>query len=285
MRPFHALFSSVSADPDIPYWYRPHTSTTKKPILFIHGIGVSSVQIVPASQSSSPVQIGLYPYNSFLSELIDQDSSVGILAIELLPVSMRITGPPLSREGTNAAVERILDAHGLATVVVASHSYGTVVTAHLLHSAALAPRLAATLLVDPIPFLLHHPSVAFNFVYRKPREANEWMLWYFASRDADISRALARHFFWFENILFKEEIVGRRLAVVLAERDQIVDAKEVSRYLTGLDEPQPRWVNERDELEVIFNQGLDHATVFDTKERRRPLLEILGRFVKEFKEE
>ncbi|KAI0244982.1 hypothetical protein BJV78DRAFT_1287169 [Lactifluus subvellereus] len=40
--------------------------------------------------------------------------------------------------------------------------------------------MAATLLIDPIPFLLHYPTVAYNFVYRQPRRANEWQLWYFA---------------------------------------------------------------------------------------------------------
>lgn len=34
------LLSGPSVDPNIPYWYRPHRSRTKLPILFIHGIGV-----------------------------------------------------------------------------------------------------------------------------------------------------------------------------------------------------------------------------------------------------
>jgi len=55
--------------------------------------------------------------------------------------------------------------------------------------------IAAALLIDPTPFLLHHPSVAYNFVYRHPRHANGWQLWYFASRDANVACALSRHFF------------------------------------------------------------------------------------------
>jgi hypothetical protein len=123
--------------------------------------------------------------------------------------------------------------------------------------------IAATLLMDPIPFLLHYPAVAYNFVYRQPRRANEWQLWYFASRDADIARALSRHFFWFECVLFREDVLlssagtafGREnarrkpasisetipmrrhkpmpVAVTLAGRDQIVDAPAVHAYLTG----------------------------------------------------
>ncbi|TFY74959.1 hypothetical protein EWM64_g9053, partial [Hericium alpestre] len=80
-RPLLALFSNASPDPRIPYWYRPHRSTTKHPILFIHGIG-----------------IGLWLYLSFLRELVEQDPDVGILAVEILPVSMRITDPPLPKD-------------------------------------------------------------------------------------------------------------------------------------------------------------------------------------------
>ena len=75
--------------------------------------------------------------------------------------------------------------------------------------------------------------------------------------------------------MWKEDLKGgRRVAVVLSEEDQIVDAKAVRKYLTG--EESLRW--ERDELEVVWYPGLDHATVWDTKERREPILEIVRRF-------
>lgn len=67
---------------------------------------------------------------------------------------------------------------------------------------------------------------------------------------------------------------GEMVSVVLSEMDQIVDAKAVRRYLTG--EESLRW--EKDGLEVVWYPGLDHATVWDTKERRKPMLEIVRRF-------
>ncbi|KAG9499675.1 hypothetical protein J7337_008134 [Fusarium musae] len=66
------------------YWHRPHTSKTRLPILFIHGIGV-----------------GLYPYVNFLAELNaagSADGDVGIIAVEILSVSSRITGPAMLKE-------------------------------------------------------------------------------------------------------------------------------------------------------------------------------------------
>ena len=145
----------------------------------------------------------------------------------------------------------------------------------MLQHPTLSKQVIATLLVDPITFLLHHPSVAYNFLYRPPKRANEWQLWYFASRDPDVARTLGRHFFWNECIMWKEDLGGERgVAVVLSEEDQIVDAKAVRKYLTG--EESLNWV--RDGLEVLWYPGLDHATVWDTRERRKPMLEIVKRF-------
>ncbi|EJF66356.1 hypothetical protein DICSQDRAFT_166050 [Dichomitus squalens LYAD-421 SS1] len=259
-RPLTA-FSNKSTHDGLIYWLRPHRSTAKDPILLLHGIG-----------------IGLWPYVPFLQELADADPDVGILATECLAISMHISAPPLSRPEMLAALTALLDVHSISRVVVAAHSYGTVHAAHMLRDPTLSARVSAWLFIDPIPFLLHQPSVAYNFVYRQPRTANEWQLWYFASRDPDIARTLARHFFWAENILWKEDIEGRNVAVVLSELDQIVDAKEVRQYLTDevTDEPKFRW--QKEGLEVLWYRGIDHAQVFDTKTRRGPLISILQSF-------
>jgi len=75
--------------------------------------------------------------------------------------------------------------------------------------------------------------------------------------------------------MWKEDLNGGRgVAVVLSEEDQIVDSKAVRKYLTG--EESLSW--ERDGLEVLWYPGLDHATVWDTRERRKPMLEIVRRF-------
>ncbi|KAH8102381.1 Alpha/Beta hydrolase protein [Cristinia sonorae] len=248
--------SRPSPHPDVSYWYRPHRSSTKKPILFLHGIG-----------------IGLWTYCPFLSELIASDPDVGILAIENFAISMRMSPTPLNRAEMLAALTEILDSHGLSQIVVAGHSYGTVLAAHILKDPVLSARVKAWQLVDPIPFLLHLPAVAYNFVYRRPRFANEWQLWYFASRDLDVARFLARHFFWADNILWKEDLERKRVGVALSERDQVVDVREVWRYLTEQEEMASSWKGS--DLEVLFYPGLDHSQVYDTTELRRPLVKML----------
>ncbi len=220
------------------------------------------------------------PYVPFLAEIAAADPDVGIIAIENLSISMRISPEPLTREEMLEAVRVILDYHSVQTFVVAGHSYGSVTAAHVMRSETLSPRVAGWLFVDPIPFLLHLPAVAYNFVYRTPKTANEWQLWYFASRDPDIARSLGRHFFWAENILWREDLAGRKVGVVLSGRDQIVDAAEVRKYLTGEEEVQFRWKSEDEKLEVLWYPDLDHSKVFDTTKLRRPMVDILHEFVK-----
>ena len=190
---------------------------------------------------------------------------------------MHITYPPISCPNTITSITQILNSLNIAQFVIISHSYRRVVATHILHGAHLSTCVAAMLFIDPIPFLLHLPNIAYNFIYWNPRTANEWELWYFASRDPDISRATSRHFFWTENILRKEELEGNYICVVLSRDDQIVDGGEVRKYLTGGEEER-RW--ELGRLEVLFHSGLDHAMVFDTKERRRPVLDVVRRFVR-----
>lgn len=147
------------------------------------------------------------------------------------------------------------------------------------------------LLIDPVCLLLHLPHVAYNFVARTPRSANEWQLWYFASRDMGVSHALSRHFFWAENIMWKEELAKvRRSAVVVSGRDLILEPRRIWGYLTaGMPVPEgdeyTKWEKSTGSLEgdgpqtVLFYPDVDHAQVFDTPERRRPLVELMGEFI------
>jgi pimeloyl-ACP methyl ester carboxylesterase len=190
-------------------------------VLFIHGIG-----------------IGLYPYTTFLSDInssSDPDDQVGIIAIEIMPVSFRITHPALSKSEMCNEIKAILGHHGWDKVVLVSHSYGTVVSTHLLKTPSTAQLIGPVLLIDPVSILLHLPDVAYNFTRRKPKRANEHQLYYFASMDMGVSHALSRHFFWAENVIWKKDMEGRNVTVSLAGKDLIVDTKAVSRYLTSGD--------------------------------------------------
>ncbi|KAJ6606169.1 hypothetical protein DFH09DRAFT_1017115 [Mycena vulgaris] len=287
-RPLLAVFSKPAATPHFPYWYRPPRAgvQSKNPILFLHGIG-----------------IGLHPYVPLFREILRADPTQSLLLVEFLPISFRITSPMPPRWTTLAAINTILEDLHIPQVVLAAHSYGTFLAAHILSpppdaeatgdpALVLNRKVTSLVLVDPIPFLLHLPTVAYNFLYRAPgaRRANEWQLWYFASRDADVARVLGRCFFWEEGCLWRADLRrfsagGRRVAVVLGGGDQIVPSAAVRAYLTGDEEEvgewtrvgagAERWVNCTGALEVLWFPRLDHAMVFETKERRKLLMRAL----------
>lgn len=289
-RPVTLLARGVSPSHSLTYWHRAHTSKTNLPILFIHGIG-----------------IGLYPYVRFLGELntatAHLDANVGIIALEIHSISFRITPAPLTPAQLCTEVLRILAHHGWPRVVLVSHSYGSVLSTHMLHHPALGPRIGPVLLVDPVCFLLHLPDVAYNFTVRAPREANEWQLWYFASKDLGVSWTLARHFFWADNILWREDLVGgggRAVTVSLGGRDLIVDTQAIGEYLVGggggdevgksgkkrdddannNNTPSSSWKTapwtaRTTSPEVVWWPELDHAQVFDKKRTRAKLIGVL----------
>lgn len=317
-RPYSLFTSYRSPVKHITYWHRPHTSPTKLPILFIHGIG-----------------IGLYPYTNFLSELnsstgvesSDPNDQVGIIAIEIMPVSFRLTHQPLSRQEMCDEISAIVSQHFPdQKFILASHSYGSVISTHLLKS-PLAPQIGPVFLIDPVSILLHLPDVAFNFMRRKPKEANEYQLYYFASMDMGVAHTLARHFFWDENVIWKKDFHGRKVTVSLGAKDLIVNTAAVGRYLSAPLEGFERTlvrdvagsngkspsddgilinieednggvstVGEREEaatldeeewknrewkgsgIEVLWFKDLDHAQVFDKPCTRRRIIQALRRY-------
>ncbi len=107
-RPHAFVDSRRSPAKDLTYWYHPHTSENDIPILFLHGIGV-----------------GLWPYMQFLRELNKgraEDKRIGILAVELLPISSRIAPPLLQKEDMCQQIRDILRHHGFRKFVLVSHS-------------------------------------------------------------------------------------------------------------------------------------------------------------------
>ncbi|KAH8722939.1 hypothetical protein GQ44DRAFT_342004 [Phaeosphaeriaceae sp. PMI808] len=274
-----ALFTRrLSPAADLSYWYRPHTSKTRLPLLFIHGIG-----------------IGLYPYAKFFDEInrfdqTDGDGEIGIIAVEFMPISFRITGPILDRDETCRQINMILERHGFEKVVLVSHSYGSVVSTHLLQNTTTAAKIGPILFVDPVTFLLHLPDVAYNFTARKPRTANEHQLYYFASVDMMVAHTLSRHFFWAHNLLWKDTLRGRDVTVSLGGRDLIVDTETVGKYLSGVDlkSEDGRWKDHEWKgtgLETIWWPTVDHAQVFERKDGRAKLAQVLREYSKHRQEE
>ena len=252
----------------------------------------------------------LHEVDTALNSHNPNDGEVGILAIELLQISSRLTHPIPTREEFLQQLIKILDFHGYSRYILASHSYGSILATHILTHQALASRVSATLLIDPVTMLLHMPDVAYNFTVRKPKHANEWQLYYFASKDPGVSHTLGRHFFWSENCLWRDRIVelvqnGTRITASLASCDLIVDTETVGTYLSEHQVPDPILEQDNDgreqmdlqaskeapihwkhrpwrgvDLDVMWWEGLDHAQVFDQQDTRSKLVEVLVEYSK-----
>ncbi|KAI5455856.1 hypothetical protein BGZ63DRAFT_397475 [Mariannaea sp. PMI_226] len=265
LRPLTFFFTYRSPAKTLTYCYRPHMSTTRLPILFVHGIG-----------------IGLYPYINFLGDLNaadakDQsDGQVGIIAIKMMPISSRITAKALLKDEMCEKINCILKAHRWSRVVLVLHSYGSVVAAHLLHTPKIAQKIGPIVFIDPVSFLLHLPDVAYNFICRKPAQANEHLLSYFGAKDMGVSHTLFRRFFWADN--------GHRVAVVLAGSDIVIDAEAIGAYLTGADDwilKTSHWEDgiwKGHKLDVVWLEDLDHGQVFNTRSGRKRLVNIAREF-------
>lgn len=254
IRPFTLFMAKRSPATRLTYWHRPHTSRTRRPVVFVHGIG-----------------IGLYPYVNFLRQLDSHlnagrsaEDQVGTIAIEIMPISFRITHSAMTKDEMCDEIQAILKYHEFDKPVLVSHSYGTVITTQLLKSPRLADQIGPVVLIDPISILLHLPDVAYNFTRRKPQLANEHQLYYFASMDMGVSHSLSRCFFWSENVLWKQDIGERAITVSLAERDLIVNTKAVRNYLATCNEEKSarkeesgcNTTNDNIPVEVISENGL-----------------------------
>lgn len=266
-RPFTLFTTHKTPAKTLTYWHRQHSSKERLPVLFLHGIG-----------------IGLYPYVNFLSHINskddkhDGDDQIGIIAIEIMPISFRITHAALDRKHMCDEILSILLKHGWEKVILVSHSYGSVIATHLLKDDMASEFIGPAMFIDPVSFLLHLPDVAYNFTCRQPTRANEHQLYYFASMDMSVAHTLSRHFFWSENILWKDEIQQRPVTVVLCGRDIIVDTETVGRYLSGTTHDEGHWKDQQwrgRDLDILWFDDLDHAQVFDAKKNYGRLVEVV----------
>jgi pimeloyl-ACP methyl ester carboxylesterase len=291
-RPLTLLGFRYSASAHLSYWYTEHTSREHLPILFIHGIGV-----------------GLHFYLSFLANYKAslQKLGIGLIAVELLPISSHMSSPLPSPMTTAMGIHQILNSHGWDRVVLASHSYGSVIATWLLRNPEFASMIGPLLFVDPVAFSFHAPAVPWNFLRRKPRTASEWQLWYFASTDPDVAATLTRRFDWVANSLWREDVIDRKrigqsdqlrtngpawsCTVVLAGRDIITDVENLGAYLTtdssrsagGRLAYNRNWKSQDwrgDGLEIIWREELNHAEAFDGADDRKVLLKILENYAK-----
>jgi pimeloyl-ACP methyl ester carboxylesterase len=251
------------------YWHREHTSETRLPVLFLHGIGV-----------------GLHTYLPFFKEFAASDSQtpadqIGMIAIEIMSINSRMTHAALCKQQQMDEIVAILDKHSWKEFVIVAHSYGTVLATHMLRDSRLHSRVAAMVLADPAAFSSHTPDGTEVFQWMVPKTASQHQLNYFACMDMGVAHTLCRRFLWQENLLWVEDLQHKPVVITLAGKDEVINTRRIAGYLSrsGMDIVQ---VDEqgldvfaaalRREQKVIWLPSVNHAEVFDTKRRRGLLL-------------
>ncbi|KAF2731006.1 hypothetical protein EJ04DRAFT_499396 [Polyplosphaeria fusca] len=279
-RPFTLLAPNESAAPNISHFYRPHTSKTHRSIVFIHGVGV-----------------GLFPFLPLLRNL---PKEIGIVAIELLPISSRITTAMPLAEDLKREIGDIVAQHDVKDFVLVANSYGTLLTRQFLESAFLASKLHSIVMIDPLSVLLHLPDMAYKLTKRTPAEANELQLWWVAQTEPDIAFTLSRRFCWREHVIWKEDLIGGNVTLIIGGRDCVVNSEAIAAYVTtdesklGTNDAAHgnlRWTSQDMEqwnksvnewkgqgLELVWLEGLDHGQAFTNKNARSKVLGIIEKY-------
>ncbi|KAL2751825.1 hypothetical protein ACRALDRAFT_2030496 [Sodiomyces alcalophilus JCM 7366] len=257
------LSPSLSASPQLSYFYRPpapsssSTSTSHRPILFLHGVG-----------------IGLAPYLPWLLFFVPPEAAV--LIPEFLPVSSRICAPLPSTADLVHSLSTVLAQQDLREVVLVAHSFGTFLLSPLLRHPDVANRVSAVVQVDPVCLLLHLPDTAYNFTRRTPPSGGQGAEWQFrfVGTDPGTAYTFARRLRWHEHILWAEQLLDKtkcwRTTVVLGGRDSIIDAHAVARYVRGFSERPGQG-----EMELVYLADLDHGQTILGHKGMRVLSEIV----------
>lgn len=254
LRPMTLFAAKRSASPQFSYLYRPHKSKTHRPIVFLHG-----------------VSSGLSPYVAWF-DTIPKD--IGVLALEILPVSMRICPEAVSPADFQQAMAQILSQQGIDSFVLVGHSYGTLLARPLLDDPVLAAKVDALVLCDPAALLAHLPDAVYNLTRRTPVTAPQVQTRALAALDPGVARTLTRRTHWTEHTLFREDLAGRRATAVVAGRDSVLDAHAVAGYVyygdagyyitsagdaEELRKTPELWTGRVDELELVYLHDRDHG--------------------------
>ncbi|KAF2443170.1 hypothetical protein P171DRAFT_522791 [Karstenula rhodostoma CBS 690.94] len=279
LRPLTLLAPNQSAAPNFSYFYRPHLSTTHRPIVLIHGLG-----------------IGLAAY---LPLLLMMPKDIGILAIEVLPTSSRITEAlPLPADQARE-IGDIIAQQNLSAFVFIAHSHGTFFAKLLLETPFLAARMERMVLVDPIAILLHVPDVAYNATSRTPKHPNELHMAWAATAEPDIAFTLAKRFCWRSHILWQDDLLRCPTTVVVGSDDCLVNAEAIAAYVTkGPPRPDPASVVSKPDLqwswddrksweanfwsgeglELYWLVGYDHGQAFFSAPVLRNLVKLVEQY-------
>ena len=217
-------FQSLEID-GMTYWYKNqgsscnaasrasagnNSSTGQEPMVFLHGISTGWMLYLQIAKALS--------HNRTLI-LVDLD------AIKIKSMTFNMPTPHQFVE----KFQRLLDRHHIGRVSVVGHSFGSITAGWL--ATHCPQRVSHLTLLDPVSMLLAFPEVSYSFLYRPPVKLTEWIIYLMASRELTISHTLHRHFWWYNNNLWLEDVPAHIGVVIgLASGDEITNPVALQEY-------------------------------------------------------
>jgi len=222
-------FQSLEVD-GMTYWYRKNvgsqsaegssasqsqSSSGDEPLVFLHGISTGWMLYLQLARALSKNRTLI---------LIDLD------AIKIKSMTFSMPTPEKFVE----RFRKVLDRHHIPRASVVGHSFGSITAGWL--ASRCPERVSHLTLLDPVSMLLAFPEVSYSFLYRQPTKITEWIIYLMASRELTISHTLHRHFWWYNNNLWLEDVPSHIGVVVgLATHDEIINPTAVHEYVRNCD--------------------------------------------------
>lgn len=241
----------------VTYWHKGSQSK-ESPMLFFHGISTGWI------------------FYYFLIVNLAGSRPVVLIDLDTIKINSLVFDMP----DENVFVDSVKDICALhfganATVSVVGHSFGTILAAWLLRA---HPTLISHLtLLDPVSLLLGLPDVAFNFLHKAPDRFSAGLIRLMASRELTVSHMLHRHFWWYNNILWLEDLpTNLNLVIGLSGQDEITNPKVIMEYVKIFQESNAHEhdlavhaIKRTGEISILYWPHGTHASMlFDTQAQR-----------------
>mmetsp|Transcript_28213 Transcript_28213/g.64826 ORF Transcript_28213/g.64826 Transcript_28213/m.64826 type:complete len:1022 (-) Transcript_28213:118-3183(-) len=210
------------------------------PIVFIHGIGIGPIS-----------------YAQFIAEM--QPLGREIFVVELPFVAQRcMTNVPSESEFLSSIEQAVFVGHSLGSTYIAQIARNR------------PAMIAGAVFIDPVCFLMHHPEITYEMVFRKCSGIGEFVEEYLVRSEFFASFYLQRHMHWYRSNLWLDDLEviterGGRVAIIVSDKDAIVPAAALEEYATSR-RAQTLGV------ECLIMRGIGHGGFLMSVEDRRNIV-------------
>uniref|UniRef100_A0A0A9Z900 Abhydrolase domain-containing protein 4 n=1 Tax=Lygus hesperus TaxID=30085 RepID=A0A0A9Z900_LYGHE len=163
-------------------------------------------------------------------------------------------------------IQTMLHDHGYTEAVFVGHSYGTFIIGYCLRY--IPSMVHHCIFIDPVCFLIHQMDGPFQFLLSKPTYPQSRIINYIAQRELGIVHTLSRHLWWYQSIVWEDQIPSGS-TIALSARDDISPSAAIRLYMQ----------HSSHRLRILWWDNLAHAGFLVSNEAIQQLLDCIAPFV------